>query len=489
MRNRFDQQLGLGTVAIEDVQISTKSRDAMPALLKALQSLYKDQTLNSKICGIMEKKLCKGKKATGRKGMSLWELFVMAQTRLCLNIGYDRLHYLANHDGLMRQIMGVEPTDFSSGKEYEYQNIYDNVGLLDDETVKQINAVIVEFGHGVFKKKEAEALRVKTDSFVVESNVHFPTDINLTWDSARKCLDCIEHLLKEHPSTRGWRKIKNWYGELKNQTRNLSKIGALGGKNKEERQQQIAKEYVTKCTALSKRLHQAKQHLPLETMTDLAIHLELEYYLEMLDKHIDLVNRRLLKGEKIPHEEKLFSIFETYTEWITKGKLRPNVELGKKLLVSTDQYHLIVDYQIMEHQTDNQLAIVVADRLLQRYKLWSLSFDKGFWSQENKELLSLFIPHVVLPKKGKPNQTEQQTQAEPKFKRLRKAHSAVESNINELEHRGLDRCPDRGRAHFDRYIGLGVCAYNLHKIGKELLRQEKAAQKKKVPEGQLKMAA
>ena len=460
----------------------------MPALLKALQTLYKDKYLSGKICELMSKRICKGKKATGRKGMGLWELFVMGQVRLCLNISYDRLHYHANHDTLMRQIMGVEPNDYSSGKQYDYQNIHDNVGLLDDETLREINAVIVEFGHGVFKKKEAAALRVKTDSFVVESNVHFPTDINLTWDSARKCLACVEHLLKKHPDTPGWRKIKNWYGELKNQSRKLSKISVSGGKNKEERQQQIAKEYVTKSGALSKKLNTEKQHLPIETMTDLAIHLELDYYLEMLDKHIDLVNRRLLQGETIPHCEKLFSIFETYTEWITKGKLRPNVELGKKLLVSTDQYHLIVDYQIMEHQTDNQVAIAVADRLLERYNLASLSFDKGFWSKENKELLSLFIPQVVLPKKGKPNQTEQQTEAAPKFKRLRKAHSAVESNINELEHRGLDRCPDRGREHFDRYIGLGVSAYNLRKIGKELLRQEKVAQKQKAPDRPLRMA-
>jgi len=487
MRNRFDQQLGLGSLPIEQVQITIKCRDAMFALLKALQTLYKDPTLNSKICGILSAKLCKTKKHTGRKGMSLWELFVMSQVRLCLNISYDRLHYLANHDRLMRQIMGVEPTDFSSGKQYEYQNIYDNVGLLDDETVKHINQVIVEFGHGVFKKKETEALRVKIDSFVVESNVHFPTDINLTWDSARKCLDCIEHLISEHPSTAGWRKTKNWYREIKNQSRSLSKTSASGGKNKEERQRQIAKQYVTKTRALSKKLHQEKQHLPLETYADLASHLELEYYLEMLDKHIDLVDRRLLNAEKIPHGEKLFSIFETYTEWITKGKLRPNVELGKKLVVSTDQFDLMIDYQIMDHQADNQVAIGIADRLLKRYRLFSLSFDKGFWSPENKELLSLFIPHVVLPKKGKRNQTEQQTETQPKFKRLRKAHSAIESNINELEHRGLDRCPDRGRAHFDRYIGLGVCAYNLHKIGKELLRQEKAAQKRH--QAQMKMAA
>ena len=84
---------------------------------------------------------------------------------------------------------GVLPTDFSHGKDYEYQNIYDNVGLLDYELLNSINELIVGAGHEVFKKKEKAALRLKTDSFVVETDTHFPTDYNLLWDSARKCIE------------------------------------------------------------------------------------------------------------------------------------------------------------------------------------------------------------------------------------------------------------------------------------------------------------
>ena len=55
------------------------------------------------------------------------------------------------------------------------------------------------------------------------------------------------------------------------------------------------------------------------------------------------------------------------------------------------------------------------------------------------------------------------------FRYLKNKHSAIESNINELEHRGLDRCPDRGYNNYKTYIALGVCAYNLKKIGKKIL--------------------
>ena len=102
--------------------------------------------------------------------MDLWQIFVLSQVRLCQNISYDELHHIADYDALISQIMGVESGFGYKKYKFEYQNIIDNVSLLDDETVKELNKVIVEFGHEVFKKKEAAALCLKTDSFVVESN-------------------------------------------------------------------------------------------------------------------------------------------------------------------------------------------------------------------------------------------------------------------------------------------------------------------------------
>jgi hypothetical protein len=64
---------------------------------------------------------------------------------------------------------------------------------------------------------------------------------------------------------------------------------------------------------------------------------EVEYYHEMLIKHLDLIDRRVLQGETIPHADKLFSLCEPHTEWINKGKVSPAVELGHKLLITTDQ--------------------------------------------------------------------------------------------------------------------------------------------------------
>ena len=476
MRKRFEQQLGLGELPIEATYIDPKSKNALDQLLAALKSIYCNKKYNQEIFDILEGHINSGKKNTGRTGMDLWSIFVLAQVRLCLNLSYDVLHDLANNHHNMRCLMGVEKGFGFERIEFEYQNIYDNVTLLSDEMVWELNQVILDFGHGeVFKKKETTALRLKSDSFVVKSNVHFPTDYNLLWDCTRKCLGTVSRIKNKHNDIEGWRKIGNWHTAMKKLMRHLGQANRSGGMNKKGKVVAAAEKYLSKARLLITKLKEEKPMFPLDDMGDMALIITLEHYMELLEKHINLVDRRISKGETIPHKEKMFSIFETYTEWITKGKMNPSVELGKKLNITTDQWGLILDYQIMDGQQDRDIVIEMADRILPKYIVASWSFDKGYWLKENKEILQLEVAQVIIPKLGKRNKLEQEEEHRGSFKKLKNKHSAIESNINELEHRGLDRCPDRSYPHFKKYIGLGVCAYNLKKIGKQILKLEREA--------------
>lgn len=479
MRKRFEQQFELGLKPISDTPVLLKSRDDIPALVICLLEIYNSPDYNQKIFSLLENSILKEKKKTGRNGLNLWQIFVLAQYRLALNLDYDRLHYMTYSDSTLRQLLGIETESGFKKIEISYQRIIDNLHLLDNETLIKINEIIVSFGHNeVFKKNGMEALSVKTDSFVVESNVHFPTDYNLLWDSSRKVLDIINWFTDRYNSIDGWRKASDWYSNLKNLSRAVGQASASGGKGKEDRLRKAAIQYLNKSRALKNKLEKTKENLPVDELIALAKALELERFIELIDKHIDLVDRRLIKGEKIPHEEKLFSIFEEYTEWITKGKSRPNVELGKKLSITTDQFGLIIDYQIMENESDSEIVLPTADRVLAKYKIKSWSFDKGYWHKDNKWLLSTLVENVIMPKKGKRNVEETEQERSAGFKKLRNMHSAVESNINELENSGLDRCPDKGYHGFKRYIGIGIVAYNLQRIGKQLLKNEKEKLKK-----------
>lgn len=461
----------IGRLQIQDTRIPTAKRSgALPSLCAALKEIYITPKWNTKIFEILEDTIYPKNNNTGRPGMDLWQIFVLAQVRLCQNISYDDLHHIANYDSLIRQLMGIETESGFEKIELSYQSIIDNIGLLDDKAVSKLNDVIVELGHNTFKKKEETALRLKTDSFVVETNVHFPTDFNLTFDCARKCLDLITNILRKY-KLKGWRKLHNWNSDLKNKMRALGRANSSGGKGKQERIKEAAEKYLSKATALMDKLDADIDNFPQNDVEDIAINVSLKHFMELLRKHIDLLDRRVMKGETIPHSEKMFSIFEPHTEWINKGKMRPNVELGKKVNITTDQYHLIIDYKVMDHESDSETVTKLSERILARYTVKSWSFDKGYWSKINKEKLSDKVDLLVLPKKGKCNKSEKQEESNKSFKRFRNKHSAVESNINELENRGLDRCPDKGYPNFKRYVGLAVCAYNLRRIGSEIIKR------------------
>ncbi|GHT65577.1 hypothetical protein AGMMS50239_25660 [Bacteroidia bacterium] len=158
MRKRFEPQRELGQLLIEDTS-TLRSRDGMVSLVVALRELYKNKEYRDRILDILEAKLLTGKPRTGRPGMDLWPLFVLAQIRLSKQLSYDELHTQANYNTLVRQVMGVEREPGFEKILFPYQTLVDNVCLLDDATLKQINDVIVSFGHGaVFKKKRNGSL-------------------------------------------------------------------------------------------------------------------------------------------------------------------------------------------------------------------------------------------------------------------------------------------------------------------------------------------
>lgn len=478
MRKRFEIQLELNATPIEEIEIPTKSRDELPPVIRALQYIYVTPEINEKVFSVIEKRIPASKE--GRPGLSLWEILVLGTVRLTLDINYDRLEHEANYDNLVRELLGINTMGIQKQKRYSLTSLKENISKIDDELLEEINDIVVESGHQI-KKKDGEKLRVKIDSYVLESTVHFPTDITLLLDSGRKVIETMEKIMEEI-SVKGWRKSRYWKKILKNLSRTIGRISRLGGSRKEERLRKEVKKYLSKASWIKQKLSKSKEEILNESQSKKIIELltGLHYYEQMLAKHIDLVERRIIKGEKIPHEEKIFSIFEPYTEWIQKGKRgRSSVELGLKIAVGTDQYGFILTHRVMEKEQDVEVALPMVKKINDRYEIDSVSFDKGFWSPKNKEEIGKMIDTVVMPKKGKLNKQETEYESSKSFKLLRKQHSAVESNINSLEYHGLNRCPDKGIKNFRKYTALGVLSYNLHILGKLLIEESKNRAHKK----------
>ena len=239
---------------------------------------------------------------------------------------------------------------------------------------------------------------------------------------------------------------------------------------------EVATKYLDKARETLARLAQQGLSSP----WDAVMKLQIEGFMDHAARQIDQTRRRVILGQNIPHDQKVFSIFEPHTEWISKGKAGVPVELGIKVCILEDQHQFILHHQVMQQQTDEQVAVSMVRQAKRRHPdLTVCSFDKGFHSTENQSTLKDELELVVLPRKGKLSQQAQQIEQSPEFIKARHKHSAVESAINALEVHGLDMCPDHGIGGFKRYVALAVLARNIHRIGAILWQQEQERAKRK----------
>lgn len=275
----------------------------------------------------------------------------------------------------------------------------------------------------------------------------------------------------------GWRQHRHHLRQFKKAQRRIRTLRHATTQDEQQRQaRQTAieaahRDDLEQATTLLERLHETRTQWLEQRVIPLGL-AALDDDVPHAERQIDQIRRRVLKGEVIPHAEKVFSIFEPHTEWISKGNVGVPVELGLRVCVIEDQYRFILPHQVMEKTTDDQVAVPLTTAAKTRFSaIQSLRFDTGFHRPANQTELPALAGQVVLPKKGKLSVTRQAVEADPDCVRLRRRHSAVEPAINALESHGLDRCPDHGLDGFKRYVAVAVVARNIQRLGAILQEQ------------------
>ena len=472
----------LGEIAISEIKINLKSRDDIPPLLLGLQHIYTNSDLREAVFGILEANILTDiNPQNGRPGMDLWTILVLGVLRVNLNWDYDRLEEMANNHKTIRKMLGHG--SFSDDYEYKLQTLKDNVHSLTPEIVEKINQVVVQAGHSLVKKKEDEKLNGRCDSFVVETDVHYPTDINLLFDAMRKVIG-LTATLCTICGLAGWRQSSHNIKTVKRLFRKAQKLKRSTSKDpkkKEQREKIIIEAHQKYIDVAEDFLAKARASLGEVNgggVMAIALAMEIERYLAHADRQIHQTRRRVIEGEKIPHNEKTFSIFEEHTEWISKGKAGVPVELGLKVCILEDQHGFILHHRIMQDETDDQVAVAMVKQAKEYHpSLISCSFDKGFHSPANQKDVMEHLDFVVLPRKGRLSQNDKKREYSEEFIRARYQHSAVESAINALEVHGLDRCLDHGIDGFEKYVALAVLGRNIQQLGLKLRQQELDRQK------------
>lgn len=460
--------------AIEDVVLDPYCRDEITKILRGIKEIYCNEEIRDKVFTVLEEMMASDTSMSkGRKGMDMWTIFVLGMLRVGCNWDYDKLKTCFDNHIKIRQMTGLNLfTDID--KVTSRQSIHDNVSLFTTETSDKINNIVVEFSQEKFSRPKQE-LHTRCDSFVFLSNSHFPTDFNLLLDCVRKAV-VLSYSCAKRNQTSGWREYKSLSINIRRHYNKLSKMRYSNSKkeSKVESRKQEIHEQVRLYLSMAKRyLNKARQY---QDSLEVKI-AKLDTILEYGDLLTSQINRRIFEEETIPADEKIYSIFEPYTEWICKGKAGVRQELGVKVCIVEDQFGFILHHRVMKKEQDRDIALLIAKKSKDLFpQLASISFDKGFHSKLDNERKNNririeeelgVIAH--LPIKGRPTKEDKKRESSKEFIKARKQHPAVESAINALGNHGLDRCPDRGEYNFDRYVSMAITSNNIHRLGALLM--------------------
>jgi len=489
MRKVIELQMDFGEVAIQDIEFDLKSRDEITKLLIGIQSIYRDKETRLATFKVLEDLVPENVDLNnGRKGMHFWKIFVLGMMRLNCDIDYDKLHELANNHKNLRLMLGHSIINWDY--HYVLQTIKDNVALFTPEILDKLNRIFVKYGHKIVGKKGEEGLRASCDSAVTETDVHYPTDINLLLDAMRKVIILVMTLC-DNLGLKGWRKGIDNLRKVKRAFRRAQQLSRSTSKNpkKEDQREQLIKfAHLIYLELAEVIIEKASGTISSIRSDGIVIQLRIEEirrYIAHAERQINQIRRRVIEGETIPHHEKVFSIFEEHTEWIKKGKAGVAVELGLNVCIVKDQFGFILHYRVMQNETDDKVAVPIILETKERFEdLSSCSFDKGFHSPSNQEELAKILDKVILPRKGKLSAINKEIENSEEFIKARHKHSAIESSVHALKNHGLDRCSDHGLHGFKRYVGMAVVARNIQIIGhiiqqRELKRLQKLEEKRR----------
>jgi hypothetical protein len=487
----------IGQTDIADIVIDVTSRDDIPMILLGLQHIYTTKPLRKAVFKILEEviplKQTDGSAEPvavdankGRPGMDQWSILVLGTLRLGLNADYDRIQELANQHSTLRMMLGHGI--FSSDKDYCLQTLKDNLKLFTPAIMERINTEVIRAGYQLLDLDIHSLIRGRCDSFVLKTDVHFPTDINLLHDAIRVLIRECVYWNKNYPLPE-WRQHQYNLRQFKQLYRKIQKLRHSTSKDEDKKTAKAAEireahqAYINLAQFYLDRVARSIERLKHSYKISEICLLDLTPFSQHAERQIDQIKRRVIEGEKIPHAEKVFSLFQPHTEWISKGKAGVPVELGIRMCIMEDTHGFILHHRVMQKETDDKIALEMVKATQANFPSFkACSFDKGFHSPDNQRQLKDELEHLVLPKKGKLSSIDKEREYNEDFVQAKKKHSAVESAINALQVHGLNKCPDQGLEGFERYAALAVLSRNIQKIGciirdreREKLEEQKQA--------------
>jgi IS5 family transposase len=442
-RSLFDQAIDT-LLSIFKPHTQLKAMDRVirenPALLKAVHA-----------------DLTKEVSVTGRHGISAERVLRTAIVKQLKNYSYR---------GLREQIHGSIPlrwfTRFYSDEIPHYTALQKAIKSIREATWSTINDLLVHYAR---VKKVEKGTMLRMDTTVVETNISYPVDARLLWDSIRVLTRCMETFLQVMPEL-----TFNFAKRTRRSKKLCYAIVMVKGPHAHTRRKKLYRELLKVAREVVTMARACREQLLKGTHPNaLACHASLEHYLALACKVIDQCERRVLKGETVPVAEKIVSLFEDHTDIIKRGKSHSPTEFGHKVLVVTGKSGLITQYEIFRGNPGDSgmLSPVLSTHHTQYGKApLSLSGDRRFFSAANERMAyGSGVQKVCISKPGYRSTSRKELEREPWFKKLKRFRAGIEGIISTLMRSfGLRRCLWKGWESFRSYVGLGIVTFNLRKI-------------------------
>jgi IS5 family transposase len=333
---------------------------------------------------------------------------------------------------------------------------------LSEDTWEVINGVLSRYAK---KEEKITAERIRLDTTAYETNIHYPTDSSLLWDSYRTSA----RLMKE--ATNEMKQIGLTH---RFHMKKIKKLALYITRNSDKKDKGVQREIKSTYRKLIDRVKwivsvgETAQQLLLQSggIEAMAAVAELEHYLPIERKIINQAERRVINGEQVPSAEKVYSLFEDHTELLKRGKAGKPIEFGHKVLLVETGEKFIIHYETMPKQrADKEL---IHESLKAHRKIFGcgpdiLAGDKGFY--ENREQISGLsekIETVSICKKGRRTAEEDRRESTEEFKAGQRFRAGIEGTISVLKRAfKLSRCLFKGFKNFASSVGCAVFCHNL----------------------------
>jgi IS5 family transposase len=350
---------------------------------------------------------------------------------------------------------------------------------LGPEVIKQIHERIVRIAQ---EKSIAQGRKMRVDTTVVETNIHYPTDSSLLGDGVRVL-------------TRVMKKITSIVGDVGAKLRDRSRsvkyrvmeIGRAARAKGPQNKVKLEKAYGNLLNATSRVVGQAKRFVhEIVDGTKRARGLLKRAKLELLRKELETMlprvrqvmkqaRARIFRGET-RSEGKILSLFEPSTEVIRKGKAGKPNEFGKMVKLQEAENQIVTDYEVYDQRPNDANLLIPAiethEAVLGRTPRL-VAADAGFYSAKNEAAAKAKgVKRVCIPNRSTKSGTRKREQKKRWFRNGQKWRTGCEGRISVVKRRhGLSRCRYKGDTGMQRWVGLGVIADNLINIGNAMARQ------------------